>query len=67
MIRPAEFKIARCNARTGVTLSVAGELDLSTVPLLEQSVTAPNLESAAIVSRTTGADAALPFADPPDR
>ena len=50
-----------------MTLSVAGELDLSTVPLLEQSVTAPNLESAAIVSRTTGADAALPFADPPDR
>jgi anti-anti-sigma factor len=111
MIRPAEFKIARCNAGTGVTLSVTGELDLGTVPLPEQSITAlgddlstltidlselkfmdstglrllieltqraqrdawkltlttPKLESAAIVLRTTGADAALPFADPPDR
>jgi anti-anti-sigma factor len=111
MIRPAEFKIARSNAGNSVTLSVTGELDLSTVPLLHQSVaalgddlsaltidlrelkfmdstglrllielnqraqreswkltlTAPELESAAIVLRTTGADAALPFEDPADQ
>jgi hypothetical protein len=31
------------------------------------TLTAPKLESAAIVLRTTGADSALPFADLPDR
>jgi hypothetical protein len=81
MIRPAEFKIARYNAETGVTLSVTGELDLSTVPqrlLIELNqraqrewwsltLTALKLESAAIVLRTTGADSVLPFGDLPDR
>jgi anti-anti-sigma factor len=40
MIRPAEFKITRTDAEPGVTLSVTGELDLSTVPLLAKSVAA---------------------------
>jgi ABC-type transporter Mla MlaB component len=40
MIRPAEFKIARYNAETGVTLSVTGELDLSTVSLLAPGIAA---------------------------
>jgi anti-anti-sigma factor len=40
MIRPAEFKIERSDAGTAVTLSVTGELDLSTVRVLDQSIVA---------------------------
>jgi len=38
MVRPTEFKIAHRATDAGVTLKVVGELDLSTVPVLAESV-----------------------------
>jgi anti-anti-sigma factor len=38
MVRPTEFKIAQRATDTGVTLKIAGELDLSTGPVLSESV-----------------------------
>jgi anti-sigma B factor antagonist len=38
MVRPTEFKIAHRATDTGVTVAVTGELDLSTVPVLTESV-----------------------------
>lgn len=38
MVRPTEFKIRHRAAGTSVTLAVTGELDLSTGPVLAESV-----------------------------
>jgi anti-sigma B factor antagonist len=38
MVRPTEFKITRTTTETSVTLSITGELDLGTVPVLAESV-----------------------------
>ena len=38
MVRPTEFKIAQRETDAGVTLKVTGELDLSTVPVLTESI-----------------------------
>jgi anti-anti-sigma factor len=38
MVRPTEFKIAHRATDAGVTLRVFGELDLSTVPVLTESI-----------------------------
>jgi len=38
MVRPTEFKITRGDTQTGVTLSISGDLDLGTVPVLAESV-----------------------------
>ncbi len=110
MVGPRKFEIREGYERGNLTLSITGELDLSTVPALEQrvddhldeSVTALSLdlsevtfmdssglrllielnqradreawtfslipsrhESAKVVLRMTGADAALPFGDEP--
>jgi len=110
MVRPRKFEIREASERGNLTLSITGELDLSTVPALEQrvndrldeSVTTLSLdlsevtfmdssglrllielnqradreawelslipsrhESAKVVLRMTGADAALPFGDEP--
>lgn len=37
MVRPTEFKIAQRATEAGVTLTVTGELDLSTGPVLAES------------------------------
>ncbi|HEY5262409.1 MAG TPA: STAS domain-containing protein [Solirubrobacteraceae bacterium] len=38
MVRPTEFKIAHRATGAGVTLSITGELDLSTAPVLSESI-----------------------------
>jgi anti-anti-sigma factor len=38
MVRPTEFKIAQRITEAGMVLKVTGELDLSTVPVLTESV-----------------------------
>jgi anti-sigma B factor antagonist len=38
MVRPTEFKIAHRVTDAGVTLKVTGELDLSTAPVLGESI-----------------------------
>jgi anti-anti-sigma factor len=41
MVRPTEFKIRRTTTETNVTLLITGELDLSTVPVLAESIGRP--------------------------
>lgn len=111
MLRSSEFKITHRATEAGVTLKVAGELDLSTGPALRESVERfgrgaqavtvdlselvfmdstglrllieldrrakqeewklvlirPRHETADVVLKVTGADAALPFEDAPDQ
>ena len=38
MVRPTEFKIAHRTTEVDTTLKVSGELDLSTVPVLNESI-----------------------------
>jgi anti-sigma B factor antagonist len=38
VVRPTEFKITRTTTPAGMTLAIVGELDLSTVPVLAESV-----------------------------
>lgn len=38
MVRPTEFKIAHRATEAGVTLRIMGELDLSTGPVLRESI-----------------------------
>jgi anti-sigma B factor antagonist len=38
MVRPTEFKIAHRATEAGVTLAITGELDLSTGPVLAESI-----------------------------
>lgn len=38
MVRPTEFKITQRATRAGVTLKITGELDLSTGPVLEETI-----------------------------
>jgi anti-sigma B factor antagonist len=38
MVRPTEFKIAHRVTEAGATLTITGELDLSTAPVLSESI-----------------------------